>query len=59
MSDSVKHWIAGIAASLIVAAITGLVATVFGMGERIAKLEATQTQLIKQIDRTLDALTVD
>ena len=31
--------------------------TLIGLGNKVATLEATQTQLVKQIDRTLDALT--
>lgn len=55
----VVKWAMGIAASLITASIIGTAAMLFDMNGRISTLEATQIQLIKQIDRTLDALTQD
>ncbi len=55
--NNVPGWVMGIIGGLILTAITGTATTLFIMNAQIARLEATQAQLIKSVDRTLDALT--
>jgi hypothetical protein len=59
MTDEVKipGWLMGIIGSVAGAAIIGLTGAVWGMSGKVERLEATQVHLIKQIDRTLDAIT--
>ncbi len=57
MAEKVPGWLLGMISTLAVSAVVGATTTLFWMGGKIATLEATQVQLIKQIDRTLTALT--
>jgi len=65
LSPAIK-WILGVAGTIVGVSMIGSVGLLFSvmaqvgtMENRMATLEATQVQLIKQIDRTLDALEQD
>ena len=54
---ALRNWLMGIGGSLITAAVLASGGMLIGLSNDVAALEATQEQLVTQINRLLDVLT--